>query len=68
MLAWLTALTLSQTSPQIFSLPKESSLIAQTSDPTEFTVERSVRPLVGSLDDVPVFNSNSPELVEDAGI
>ncbi len=72
MLAWLTALTLSHTSPQvspqIFSQPKESSLIAQTSEPIEFTVEQSVRPLAGELDSVPVFNSNSPELVEDAGI
>lgn len=65
MLAWLTALTFSQA----FTQPRATDLIAQTpTAPTEFVVEQSVRPLAGELDDVPVFNSNSPELVEDPGI
>ncbi|MEM8505035.1 MAG: DUF3370 domain-containing protein [Cyanobacteria bacterium P01_D01_bin.1] len=65
MLAWFTALTLSQTVTQ----PSATNLVAQTSsDPTEFVVEQSVRPLPGELNKVPVFNSNSPELVEDPGI
>ena len=63
MLAWITALTFSgvvatQTTP----------LLAQTPAPTEFVVEQPVRPLVGELDNIPVFNSNSPELVETPGI
>ncbi|MEM6451237.1 MAG: DUF3370 domain-containing protein [Cyanobacteria bacterium P01_D01_bin.105] len=32
------------------------------------TIEQEVRPLPGGLDDVPVFNSNSPEIIESDGI
>jgi len=46
--------------------------IAQTTTPTPAPVEvlqpQQVRPLPGKLDDVPVFNSNSPELVLKEGI
>lgn len=46
--------------------------IAQTTDsgqaPVEIVVPQEVRPLPGQLDSVPVFNSNSPELVEKEGI
>ncbi|MEA5593525.1 DUF3370 domain-containing protein [Rivularia sp. UHCC 0363] len=46
--------------------------IAQTIPPTPAPVEvvqpQQVRPLPGELDDVPVFNSNSPELVLKEGI
>lgn len=46
--------------------------IAQTTTPTPAPVEvvqpQQVRPLPGRLDDVPVFNSNSPELVLFEGI
>jgi len=37
-------------------------------EPVEIVVEQEVRPLPGQLDEVPVFNSNSPELVETPGI
>ena len=42
--------------------------LAQTPSPQEYTTNQIVRPLPGSLNDVPVFNSNSPELVETPGI
>ena len=77
MLAWLTALTVAQTvapsqTPLTTGLQVGSdqapTLIAQAPSPEEFVVEQSVRPLPGDLNDVPVFNSNSPELVEESGI
>ena len=45
-------------------------LLAQTleKEPVEEVTEQIVRPLPGSLNDVPVFNSNSPELVAKDGI
>jgi len=46
-------------------------LIAQaapTPPPQEVLQPQTVRPLPGSLDSVPVFNSNSPELVQTEGI
>jgi Protein of unknown function (DUF3370) len=51
-------------------LPLLTSLIlAQTPPlPQEFTVPQIVRSLPGSLDTIPVFNSNSPELVQHEGI
>ncbi|NEQ44354.1 MAG: DUF3370 family protein [Leptolyngbya sp. SIOISBB] len=36
--------------------------------PDEFTLYHEVRPLPGQLDEVPVFNSNSPELIQQDGI
>jgi len=36
--------------------------------PDEFTLYHDVRPLPGQLNNVPVFNSNSPELVQQDGI
>lgn len=36
--------------------------------PNEFTLYHEVRPLPGELNDVPVFNSNSPELIQQDGI
>jgi hypothetical protein len=43
--------------------------IAQTTPPPQEIVQpRIVRPLAGSLDAVPVFNSNSPEKVQAEGI
>ncbi|MBE9060507.1 DUF3370 domain-containing protein [cf. Phormidesmis sp. LEGE 11477] len=80
MLAWFTALTFAQTfaNAQLIdshltnarlTSPPPSQLVAQSPPaPTEFVVEQSVRPLPGAIDNVPVFNSNSPELVEDPGI
>ncbi|MGB7247429.1 MAG: DUF3370 domain-containing protein [Phormidesmis sp.] len=60
------------------TLPVQSeiaSLVAQLdvqpdlrSDNSVVTIEQAVRPLPGSLDNVPVFNSNSPEIIESDGI
>lgn len=36
--------------------------------PDEFTVYHDVRPLPGQLNNIPVFNSNSPELIQKEGI
>ncbi len=52
MISLLTSLLLSQATPQ----------------PKEFFRPQEVRPLPGRLDNVPVFNSNSPELVLNEGI
>lgn len=41
-------------------------LIAQQAQ--TIAVPQTVRPLPGSLDNVPVFNSNSPELIQTDGI
>lgn len=68
MLVWMATLLFSQT-PLVESVSTER-LISQSTpaEPEEFVVDQAVRPLPGALDDVPVFNSNSPELVETSGI
>ncbi|MEL6855727.1 MAG: DUF3370 domain-containing protein [Cyanobacteria bacterium J06607_13] len=76
MLPWLMSLALTQQRPAPAMPPAVSDpsihsggLVAQAEQPqTEFLIEQEVRPLPGSLDSVPVFNSNSPELVEKPGI
>ena len=63
MLAWLAMLlTIPQSAPV--------NLIAQAPEdtPAEIVIQQPVRPLPGALDNVPVFNSNSPELVAEPGI
>ncbi len=45
-----------------------SQTIPPPSPPVEIVQPQKVRPLPGRLDDVPVFNSNSPELVLKEGI
>jgi hypothetical protein len=42
-------------------------LAAETEPATTF-VSQEVRPLPGGLDDIPVFNSNSPEVVQSEGV
>lgn len=49
--------------PPTQSLP----LVAQASGEV-ITIPQQVRPLPGGLDNVPVFNSNSPEIIESDGI
>jgi hypothetical protein len=52
-----------------FSLAQTpTALSAQVGIPQEIVQVNEVRPLPGQLDNVPVFNSNSPELVESEGI
>ncbi|ASC70174.1 hypothetical protein XM38_011040 [Halomicronema hongdechloris C2206] len=43
-------------------------MLAQATPAAEIIRPQAVRPLPGQLDTVPVFNSNSPELVEEPGI
>jgi hypothetical protein len=57
MLAWLFSILLAQT-----------SVDAPPPEPVEQVVPQLVRPLPGELDSIPVFNSNSPELVGEPGI
>lgn len=45
-----------------------SGVIAQNRTPEIIPYIQEVRPLPGGVDDVPVFNSNSPELIENDGI
>ena len=46
---------------------EEEALIAQAESGV-ITIPQQVRSLPGQLDDVPVFNSNSPEIIESDGI
>ena len=64
MLAWFTPFLLTP----LLNLQRPSQIIAQADAPAEIVVEQPVRPLSGELDNVPVFNSNSPELVAEPGI
>ncbi len=51
------------------ALPPQETLAPQPAlAPQEVIRLREIRPLQGQLDDVPVFNSNSPELVRTEGI
>lgn len=46
-------------------LPGNATLLTRADEVVRF---QDVRPLPGQLDDIPVFNSNSPELVQQDGI
>jgi hypothetical protein len=52
----------------IFTLAQATPTSAPTPAPLEIVQPQPVRVLPGKLDDVPVFNSNSPELVQTEGI
>lgn len=54
---------------QIAPDPLASQFVAQAeAPPAERVIQQAVRPLPGQLDSIPVFNSNSPELVAEPGI
>jgi hypothetical protein len=59
MLPFLPIFTLAQATPT----PTPTQII-----PTEIVQPQLVRPLPGKLDNIPVFNSNSPEVVQKEGI
>jgi hypothetical protein len=44
------------------------SPVPSPTPPTEIVQPQQIRPLPGKLDDVPVFNSNNPEVVQTEGI
>ncbi len=67
MFVWLTPL-LSSLLLSPLAAPVFAQAPAEPATPEERVVPQTVRPLPGSLDDVPVFNSNSPELIETPGI
>jgi hypothetical protein len=58
MFSFLPLLTLAQTPPAAPAPPP----------PQEIVIPQTVRPLPGQLDNVPVFNSNSPEIIGTEGI
>lgn len=58
----LPTFTLAQTAPALVA-PEPPEAV-----PEVYVQPQQVRPLQGSLDDTPVFNSNSPELVQTPGI
>ncbi|WP_035990573.1 DUF3370 domain-containing protein [Leptolyngbya sp. KIOST-1] len=74
MLSALVAFTLSPLFAQLpqgeVSPPSEAKTVVIPRDGTYAEVIRyqEVRPLPGSLDEIPVFNSNSPEVVQQNGI
>ncbi len=74
MLSALVALTLSPLMAQLpqqeakSSGPSETVVVSRDGNYAEVIRQQEVRPLGGSLDDVPVFNSNSPEVVQQEGI
>src|SRR5512146_303722 len=74
MLSALLALTLSPTFAQVpqaeitASDPTETVILSRDGTYAEVIRRQEVRSLPGSLDDVPVFNSNSPEVVQQEGI
>jgi hypothetical protein len=74
MLPFLSALVLAQTSVPAIPAPTVSPIPAPTPSPAppeskkEISLPQEVRPLLGQLDPVPTFNSNSPELLLSEGI
>lgn len=74
MFVWLTpflsSLFITKLAPVLIPalIPVVAQAPAEQPIPEERVVPQVVRPLPGSLDSVPVFNSNSPELIEASGI
>ena len=72
MLSLLTPLVLAQANPIAIPIspPPAITQPAPTvgDTPQELKVVQPVRPLPGQLDKIPVFNSNSPELIFNEGI
>ncbi len=69
----LTAFLISLLSPlppnPSASVPDSGVKISQVSNQRKIILDRQeMRPLMGNLDDVPMFNSNSPEIVQTEGI
>lgn len=51
-----------------FLMPIAQTPAVPTPPPQEIVIPQTVRPLPGQLDQVPVFNSNSPEIIGTEGI
>ncbi|MGI0490885.1 DUF3370 domain-containing protein [Alkalinema pantanalense CENA528] len=55
--------------PPVFVLPPQEDIAPQESLPRQEILQvQEIRTLPGQLDEVPVFNSNSPEMVLDEGV
>ena len=72
-MSMLTAFLISLLSPlppnPSASVPDSGVKISQASNQRKIILDRQeMRPLMGNLDDVPMFNSNSPEIVQTEGI
>jgi hypothetical protein len=77
MLSALVAFTLPPILPLIAQVPEnqvsaappsETVIVSRDGTYAEVIRRQEVRPLTGALDDIPVFNSNSPEVVQQEGI
>lgn len=74
MLSALVALTFSPLLAQVPQTrvpdpaPSETVILSRDGTYAEVIRQQEVRPLPGSLDEIPVFNSNSPEVVQQEGI
>ena len=69
MLTWLLLLPLGQSpTPLAPTALASASVLTAQATPQPILQPQEVRPLPGSPDSVPVFNSNSPELVQTEGI
>lgn len=77
MLSALAAFTIPSILPLIAQVPEnqvravppsETVIVSRDGTYAEVIRRQEVRPLSGSLDEVPVFNSNSPEVVQQEGI
>ena len=67
MFLWLTAFPLIAQPWALHTLAQAQAEQAPP-EPVELVTQQTVRPLPGQLNSIPVFNSNSPELVGEPGI
>ncbi len=60
-------MSMSMSTPTAAAAHRDSQLVAQAAG-NVITIPQEVRSLPGGLDNVPVFNSNSPEIIQSDGI
>ncbi len=69
LMSLLTPLSPVLPTTNLANVPNVTSKIAQAPNQRQIVLDRQeMRPLMGSLDEVPMFNSNSPEIVQTEGI
>jgi hypothetical protein len=69
LMSLLTPLAPVSPTTNLANSPNTTSKIAQATNQRQIVLDRQeMRPLMGKLDEVPMFNSNSPEIVQTEGI
>ncbi len=69
LMSLLTPLAPVSPTTNLANVPNTTSKIAQATNQRQIVLDRQeMRPLMGKLDEVPMFNSNSPEIVQTEGI